>query len=87
MRKYEMLYILSTELSDEAKEEIVKLPLKSYQEIYKVFWQGNFINMIWTGIAGGAIGANKYVGLAVTLLETAKGLLKKIKTIHNKKDQ
>lgn len=66
----------SIDLDEITKEEIKNLPSEKYQEIYKVFWKNNLKNTVWTGIAGGIIGANKYVGMALTLLETIKGIPK-----------
>ena len=69
----------SIELDDITKEEIMNLPSEKYQEIYKVFWKNNLKNTVLTGIAGGIIGANKYVGVALTMLETVKSAITKIK--------
>lgn len=69
----------SINLDEITREEIMKLSLQQYQEIYNIFWKNNFRNTIWTGLAGGILGANKFVGIAsvaVTLLSKAFESLK-----------
>lgn len=71
----------SIDLDDITKEEIMNLPSQKYQAIYKIFWKNNLKNAIWTGLAGGIITANKFGGIALALLETAKNTASKIKKI------
>lgn len=74
----------SIDLEHITREEIMNLPSEKYQDIYKVFWKNNLKNTIWTGIAGGIIGINKYLGIALSSLEGIKDIYKIIK---NKKSQ
>lgn len=71
----------SIDLDDITKEEIMNLPSQKYQEIYKIFWKNNLKNTIWTGLAGGVIGANQCGGIALTLLEIIKNTASRIEKI------
>lgn len=60
-------------LDEITREEIMKLSLQQYQEIYDIFWKNNFRNTIWTGLAGGILGANRITGmLAVVIVSLGK---------------
>lgn len=55
-------------LDEITREEIMKLSLQQYQEIYDIFWKNNFRNTIWTGLSGGLLGANKFTGTAAVAI-------------------
>jgi hypothetical protein len=69
----------SISLNEITREEIMKLSLQQYQEIYTIFWKNNYRNTIWTGLAGGIFGVNKFTGLLAVALALFYKTIKALK--------
>ncbi len=71
----------SIRLDEITREEIMKLPLQQFQDLYNIFWLNNYRNTVWTGLLGGIFGANRIAGVLLIATTYASNALKTLKSL------